>query len=182
MARFPELQTERLILRQMHPDDAPAVNTILNRDADIANNVLSFPYPYPEGKFEEWLEHSTKAFTDGVGYQWMIVTREGLLIGNVGMGINHKHNRAGLGYWLDKPAWGKGYTTEAVRRVIQFGFDELKLNRIYAECFVDNVASARVMEKAGMSYEGLLRQMYLHLSSGYKDVKLYAILREEWIS
>jgi len=69
--------------------------------------------------------------------------------------------------------------TEAIRAVIHFGFREMGLNRIEGRCRVDNVASARVMEKAGMEMEGVLRQ-HVYAKGSFHDMKVYAVLREEW--
>jgi [ribosomal protein S5]-alanine N-acetyltransferase len=69
-----------------------------------------------------------------------------------------EHARAELGYVLSREHWGKGLMPEAVRAVIRFGFGRMELNRIQARCVAENTASARVMEKAGMTYEGTLRE------------------------
>ena len=69
--------------------------------------------------------------------------------------------------------------TEAVRAMISFGFDIKGLNRIQAMCEIPNVGSARVMEKCGMLYEGTLRQ-YMVQNDSFRDMKMYAILREDW--
>jgi ribosomal-protein-alanine N-acetyltransferase len=66
-----------------------------------------------------------------------------------------------------------------VRAMIAFGFEKMDLNRVEARCVAENTASARVMEKAGMTYEGTLRQREF-LKGAYRDMKLYAILRGEY--
>ncbi len=68
---------------------------------------------------------------------------------------------------------------EAVRAVIRFGFGRMGLNRVQARCIAENVASARVMEKAGMAYEGTLRESEF-IKGAYRDMKLYSILRREY--
>ncbi len=71
-------------------------------------------------------------------------------------------------------------TTEATLAILQFGFRTLKLERIFATCFTDNIASFRVMEKAGMSYEGLMRSY--HEKNGIRiDVKIYGITQNDWV-
>jgi RimJ/RimL family protein N-acetyltransferase len=85
------------------------------------------------------------------------------------------HQRADLGYWLGVPFWGQGYATEAARLVISYGFVRLQLHRIQARCFPRNRASARVLEKVGMRYEGLLRG-YLRKGDAFEDALLFAIL------
>jgi ribosomal-protein-alanine N-acetyltransferase len=86
---------------------------------------------------------------------------------------------AEVGYVLNRRYWGQGYMAEAVRAIVGFGFRELGMNRIQARCDVPNIGSARVMEKAGMSFEGVLRQQ-LFEKGHYLDIKIYSILKSEW--
>ena len=89
------------------------------------------------------------------------------------------HARAEIGYALARKYWGQGLMTEAVRAMLDYGFNLLRLNRIEARCDVENIASWRVMEKAGMKFEGVLRQnIFLH--GRPRDARMYGILREEW--
>ena len=90
-----------------------------------------------------------------------------------------EHARAEVGYVLSRGYWGRGIMTEAVRAVIHFGFEELHLNRIESRCIAENMASARVMEKAGMVYEGTLRGREF-IKGYYRDMKVYAIRRKEY--
>jgi len=89
-----------------------------------------------------------------------------------------EYARASLGYAIAREYWGRGLTTEAVRAAIAFGFDHLSLNRIEARCIAENTASERVMRKAGMSYEGTLRD-YVFRKGAYRDYKVYSTLRRE---
>ena len=90
-----------------------------------------------------------------------------------------EHSRAELGYVLAQEYWGTGLMPEAVRRVIRFCFERIDLNRVEARCIAKNRASARVMEKAGMSYEGTLRRRE-YIKGAYKDMRMYSILRTEY--
>ena len=84
-----------------------------------------------------------------------------------------------VGYALARPYWGKGYMTETLRAMINLAFTQLDIFRVQAFCDVDNLGSARVMEKAGMQREGLLRRYVLHpnISDEPRDVYLYAIVK-----
>ena len=84
-----------------------------------------------------------------------------------------------MGYVFRRDAWGNGYATEAAKALAASGFGQLGMHRIYAHCDVDNVASARVLEKAGMQREGLLRQHML-IRGRWRDSYLYAALEDEW--
>jgi ribosomal-protein-alanine N-acetyltransferase len=79
-----------------------------------------------------------------------------------------------MGYVLAQPYWGNGLMTEAVRAAIAFGFHVMYLQRIQAYCAVENIGSARVLEKAGMELEGILHN-YVLVKQRPQDVKMYAI-------
>ncbi len=104
-----------------------------------------------------------------------VVTSDGDLIGAVHLKFTDASHRQGeLGYVIAKNSWGLGYATEVARCLIAFGFDELDLDRITATCHPDNLASARVLEKAGMRLEGTLRGN-LQFRGASRDSQLYAI-------
>lgn len=97
------------------------------------------------------------------------------LIGAIGMRLEHKHDSAELGFWVGKPYWCNGFVTEAGKKVIQHGFNNLGLYRIEANHMVGNKASGRVLEKLGMNYEGLHRGKIKKWDE-FKDVKSFALL------
>ena len=86
---------------------------------------------------------------------------------------------ADIGYELDASHWGQGYATEAVRAILAFGFGELKLHRVWSFCLAENEASWRVMERAGLRREGLLRDN-VWLRGRWWDTVVYGILEQEW--
>jgi len=102
------------------------------------------------------------------------IREEPRLIGIIRIGVRSAEHRQGdLGYAVHPDHWGKGYATEALRRILEFGFEELSLERIWATADVRNVASRRVMEKAGMEREGLMRHLLL-VRGAWRDSVLYA--------
>ncbi|WP_456274563.1 GNAT family N-acetyltransferase [Bacillus sp. AK031] len=110
----------------------------------------------------------------------VICKEEGNLIGAGELNIRDFCNQAGeIGYILNPNSWGKGIGTEVAKLLIQYGFVNLDLHRIYATCAPDNIASYKVLEKAGMEREGIMRQ-HLKLKEGWRDSMLHAILRSEW--
>jgi ribosomal-protein-alanine N-acetyltransferase len=176
MARQPELTTERLLLRPFALADAPIVQQLAGDEA-IASTTGTIPHPYEDGMAEEWIRTHPKAFEEGKGVIFAITLCEDkTLIGAIGLTIERDHERAELGYWIGKPYWGNGYCTEAARAVLNYGFAELGLNRIYATHFSRNPASGRVMEKIGMACEGCQRQHFRKWGT-FEDLKVYAILR-----
>jgi RimJ/RimL family protein N-acetyltransferase len=175
----PVLQTERLTLRLFEPADAPAVRRLAGA-YEVALNTLTIPHPYPEGAAEEWIASNEKAFDEGKMLNFAIVVREtGEVAGSIGLVMTLQHDKAEIGYWIGVPYWNRGYATEAARALFDYGFSEWNLNRIDAGHFDRNPSSGRVMQKAGMQYEGRFRQ-YIKKWDEYLDVDYYAILRSEW--
>lgn len=172
------LETDRLRLRPFTVADAPIVE-VLAGAWEVAATTLHIPHPYPSGVAEEWiLTHGPDA-ERGDALTWAVTRRtDEALLGAIRLGLNKTHRRAEMGYWLGVPFWNQGYTSEAARRVVAHGFTRLGLQRIQATCLPRNVASARVMVKAGLRYEGLLRG-YVRKGETYEDIAIYAVLRHD---
>jgi ribosomal-protein-alanine N-acetyltransferase len=98
----------------------------------------------------------------------------GVTLSNVRRGVAQT---ASLGYWAGECYAGKGYITAAVRAVVRYGFDDLDLHRIEAACQPDNMASRRVLEKAGFTEEGFARA-YLKINGAWRDHLLFGIVNE----
>jgi len=178
MAAIPTLTTERLVLRPFTLDDTPAVQALASAD-EVAATTLNLPHPYPDGAAAAWIGKHAPAAADRRAYTWAIVRAAGAtFLGAITLGVESPHARGALGYWLGVPYWSQGYTTEAVRRVATFARTDLRLHRIEAACFPRNRASARVMEKAGLRYEGLLRG-YVRKDGVFEDVLIYAGVPED---
>lgn len=88
--------------------------------------------------------------------------------------------RAEIAYGISKAYWGQGYITEAVRMILAFGFRVLSIERIQAACIAENVASERVMQKVGMSFDEMQRE-YSFVHERYEDLKLYSIRRQDYL-
>jgi RimJ/RimL family protein N-acetyltransferase len=175
---IPELATERLLLRPFIPADAARVTEIMQAP-EIAATTLNIPHPYPEDAAASWIASHPGAAETGEDFTWAICRREdGLLVGAIGLHIDARHRRGEIGYWLGVPFWNQGFTTEAARAVVEYGFTELDLHRIEAMCFPRNIGSARVLEKAGMTYEGTLRD-YVQKDGVFEDAAMYAVVRKE---
>ncbi|HEV3484138.1 MAG TPA: GNAT family N-acetyltransferase [Vicinamibacterales bacterium] len=175
----PTLTTARLILRPFTAADAPDVQRYVS-EREVAAMTLSIPHPYPDGAAEQWIGTHAAKYAEGQLASFAITERETrALVGAIGLHPEPPHNRAELGYWIGKPFWGRGYATEAAEAIIGFGFEALGLNKIHAAYFLNNPASARVIEKLGMAYEGHLREHDLKWGV-YEDIKVHAILAREW--
>lgn len=178
-SEMPLLTTERLILRPFTIADAADVQQLAG-DPAIAAMTLNIPHPYPDGAAEQWIATHAETWESGLGITLAIAERDsGQLMGAISiMNIRRDHQRGEIGYWVGKPYWNQGYASEATRALIRFGFQELELNRIQATHLPHNLASGRVMEKAGMQFEGQLRQ-YVKKGDQYQDLCMRSILRQD---
>jgi RimJ/RimL family protein N-acetyltransferase len=174
----PTLKTERLILRPFLPADAPLVQ-ILAGDKDVASTTRLLPHPYPDGLAEKWIASLPVRYQQGDGVSFAITLKEGALIGSIGLALSLADHHAEMGYWIGKPYWNTGYCTEAAAAVLQFAFDTLDLERIFAKYMGKNPASGRVMAKLGMTQEGILRHHRCKWGQ-FEDLIVCGILRSEW--
>jgi RimJ/RimL family protein N-acetyltransferase len=179
MTTPPTLRTERLVLRPFRLTDAGHVQRLAS-DFAIADTTLSIPHPYEEGMAEDWIATHPGAFERGEGMQLAITLRgRRTLVGAVGLSLVTRFSRAELGYWVGQPYWNKGYCTEAARAVVDHGFRTMELHRVVAHHLARNPASGRVMEKLGMTREGVAREHIVKWDR-HEDVVLYGILKREW--
>jgi ribosomal-protein-alanine N-acetyltransferase len=175
------LQTERLLLRPFRKSDYDAVHAYAS-DPEVTRYTSFGPNTPQETR--DFLQRSAAAQTrvPRLDYGFALVLRENdRLIGGAGLYLRENEPRiAELGYVLHRDFWGEGYAPEAVRALIDLGFRELGIHRIYARYHPQNRASARVMEKAGMQYEGVMRESAF-VKGAWWDFGQYAILSQEWV-
>jgi ribosomal-protein-alanine N-acetyltransferase len=175
-----ELLSERLKLRPIEFSDLNAIHTLHSLAETDKYNTLGIP---------ENIEETERVITplilahqleDILNYTFVIEEfSTGIFIGLFGLKLWPKKNRrAEVWYKLHSDYWRKGYATEALNRVLDFGFNDLKLHRIQAGCAVENIGSIKVLEKAGMIKEGQGRQL-LPLKSGWSDNFEYSILETD---
>ena len=146
-----ELQTERLVLREFRLDDQDAAHRYAS-DEDVTRYTTWGPNSQTDTS-NYLRDVDRRASADPrTSFTLAVVTSDGDLIGAAQLKVTDDEHRQGeLGYVLAKNWWGYGYATEVALRLIAFGFDELGLDRITATCHPENLASAHVLEKAGMS-------------------------------
>ena len=181
MDKMPEIELERLYLRPYTLADANDVQNLAG-DWEIAKTTLNVPHPYEDGMAEEWIKTHRKEFEKG-NLVTLAITHheEGYLIGTINIKLNQKFENGELGYWIGKRYWNNGYCTEAAKGMLKYGFEELKLNRIYATYLKRNPASGKVMKKLGMKYEGTLRE-HVKRWGEFDDLVYYGLLKEEYYS
>ena len=170
------LATARLVLRRTSADDAEAVFTYA-RDPALSRFMTWRPHTALDESraFLAWCE---ERWQHGIAYCWTISRQtDASLLGTIE--ARPDGHRVELGYVLRRDAWGVGYATEAVRAVMAWAFSQRAVHRVWAVCDVENRASARVLEKAGMSREGRLRAWGLFPAfPAPRDVWCYATVRE----
>ncbi len=173
-----KLESQRLHFRPFTLKDAPSVHHFL-QEKEIADNTLSIPYPYLEGMAQEWIKAHPAHLALGE-YKFAVILKENnALIGAIEIAVTEEFFHGGLGYWIGKPFWGRGYGTEAVARIIQYGFEDLGLHRIFANHFTFNKTSSRIMVKNRMQQEGTLRE-HIYKNGTFHDIEMKAILKSEW--
>jgi RimJ/RimL family protein N-acetyltransferase len=171
----PMLSSGSLILRPFEREDRQAL-------AELADNPKvsrylrdRFPSPYTQDAADAWITASSfEEPRHNFAIQW-----EGQLAGGIGLEpFSDVHSRtAEIGYWLGEPYWGRGLATAAIALVAEYGFSALRLIRIQAAIFAENMASARGLEKNGFILEGTMRR-HITKHGRTHDALLYAKVKE----
>jgi ribosomal-protein-alanine N-acetyltransferase len=179
ICNFPDLRTPRLLLRRLRMEDAGDIFAYAS-DPQVTTYVFWEAHRTLDDT-REYLQRTLKGYADGLPPCWGIQhLGDGVIIGGCAFHeVSAMNLRGEIGYALARKYWGRGLMTEAVRAMLDYGFNTLQLNRMEARCDVENTASWRVMEKAGMKFEGVLRQNII-LHGRPRDAKMYGILREDW--
>jgi ribosomal-protein-alanine N-acetyltransferase len=146
---FPVLFTERLKLRQLSVDDFPSLIQLAN-NKKISSRIINIPHPYQEFHAVHRLRYVVEGFKSKEKFVFAIVLKDvNVLIGEISLNQRPEENAYELGYWIGEPYWNQGYATEAIAKVIDFGFQRLTLHTIYATVDADNEPSAKVLVKNG---------------------------------
>jgi len=177
---YPRLETERLILRALRLEDAgfilqewgsPLV-TFYMRDEEPLQTLE---------EAEAWMRSlQTPEKTPDFRWWGIELKARGRLIGTCGYCYwDTRHHHAEIGYDLWPEYWAQGFMPEALRRLLQHGFQVLDLHRIQATTHTENRRSQRVLEKLGFRREGILRDYYCR-DETYNDQVMFSLLRNEW--
>jgi ribosomal-protein-alanine N-acetyltransferase len=174
----PTLETPRLTLRPVTPEDVPFIHKLFSRSEtnlysgydDIVTSAEA------EQMFETYLKPGFSTH-----FRVVVVLKEtGEPVGTIGLYYYTKESRrAELGYDLLKEHWGMGLMTEAVEEVLRYAFEELNLNRVEATTDSENGASNRVLERTGFTLEGRLRERHIN-KGGPHDELFFGLLVSEW--
>lgn len=178
--KFPKLESERLILREMTYDDLD----FYYRHFSIKEIVEGSGFPAP--KTLEDAKHELDMFIidlfkEGKGFRWGIALKgRKELIGTCGFyNLVADSRKATIGYDLNPAYWGRGIMREALNEIIRFGFEELRLNRIQCTILPENARSTRVVTGLGFTREGVLRENAI-FEGRFQDDVVFSLLRREW--
>ena len=174
------LVSNRLYLEPFTRQDAERT-TELADDEKLAS-ILGLPHPYKLKFAEGWIDSQPELIKKGEEYPLKIVSKEiQAMIGTITLRIDKANHKGELGYWIGSTYWGYGFATEAVKRMVEFGFKDLELHKIGASVLCRNYNSQKVLEKAGLVKEGMLREDR-RLLGKFEDIYVYGILKTEYYS
>lgn len=177
---FPKrIQTERLLLRAETLDDAEAIYSRYASDPQVTR-YLSFPTQSSVDETKQFLTERLPELQADGGEVWIIEPLgDGLLLGAIGARVLNEY-RVDLGYALARDAWGRGFATEAATAVVETVLKVPSIWRVQATCDVEHTASARVLQKAGLTLEGTLRRYWVlpNRSNEPRDMLCFAKVRE----
>lgn len=178
------LETERLTLRPLRESDAEDIARQIG-DWEVVKNTARIPYPYEPSMAHEFIEHVRQEAPE-IGENFAVVKRRGgALIGGLGLRKTTDVPGGGLGidigYWLGRKHWGQGYGGEAVSCAVAYGFEGCGAGRIWATLDKSNVASRRVLEKAGLRLVGSAN-LYLPARQEAREGWVMSRTRQDWLA
>lgn len=165
------------IIRQWKIEDAGELAELLNNKRIQDNLRDGLPYPYTENDAKAYITSMLEA--DNTQTFAFAIIADDKVVGSIGVfRCENIHFRtAEMGYYLGEPYWGKGLGTSAVTQVCEYIFENTDIIRIFAEPFAYNIASCRVLEKAGFQFEGLLRNNAVK-NGKVLDMRMYSLIKE----
>lgn len=172
-----QLETQRLLLRKPGMDDAPLAFEGWTQDAEVTRYLTWRPHQRVE-QTGEFIRRCIVDWGRGWRFPYVITIKDGAkVVGMIDPRI--EGHKLGIGYGLARAHWGKGYMTEATRAIIDWALQQEEIYRVYATTDVENIGSQRVLEKAGMICEGLLKRYMMHpnVSNEPRDCYMYAIVK-----
>lgn len=179
MNKVPTFQTDRLVLRQLVEDDAPAYERYFVNYEVIRHLAASVPWPYPDGGVIDYIRADILPEQGKERWVWAIALKgdPSTLIGAVE--LMRRANPTNRGFWLGQPFWGRGYMTEALRPITEYAFTELGFQRLIFGNAVGNRRSARLKEKGGARL--VRREAARYVDPCLTEREIYELTREDWM-
>ncbi|MEH2180963.1 GNAT family N-acetyltransferase [Nostoc sp.] len=170
---FPQLETDRLLLRETTLQDAEAIFAVFSdpsvtqfHDLDTFTSIK---------QAIAVIGRRAKRFEEGEGIRWGIIHKQdNVLIGSCGFTWNPQEHSAEVGYELASTFWRQGIMTEAVSTILQFGFQKMGLRFVVAQVMLENIASKKLLEKLGFHSQGVLKQ-YGFFKGQYHDLEQFLL-------
>jgi ribosomal-protein-alanine N-acetyltransferase len=178
--KIPTLETKRLVLRKLKVSDYADMYEYSKSDK-VTKYLLW--RSHPDARYtRDYLSFVQTQYRTGNFFDWAVVEKEtNKMIGTCGFArLDFENNLAEIGYVINPAYWRRGYATEAVKRVVDYGFEDLNIHRIEARYIVGNEVSRRVMEKCGMSFEGIHKSS-LYVKEEYVSVGYCSIVADDYI-
>ncbi len=178
--KLPQIDGAQISLRSFRPVDRPYIQEYLG-DGKVSRYLPKVPHPYSEADARAWLNVARREARKDLGYHFAIQHRQHQhLIGGIGLrSINRTDRNAEVGYWLARPYWRTGCSSEALRMILRFAFSDQKLHRVYAVVLSSNVASVGLLETVGFVRESVMREA-CRMNRRWQDVYAYGILDREF--
>lgn len=182
-----QFATERLHVDLPRAADAAPLHALMAGEfRREITATLVWDGPRDVGEVEEWVQGCrTRSWKDW-GFHWVIRDRDGSIAGQPGqalgaMGTRPRDapGRADVGYWLGRPYWGQGLMTEGLSGLLAYCFTSLDAHKMEADVFTHNVRGRRLVEKVGMTQEGVIRHAH-HKQGEWVDQVVYGLLVDEW--
>jgi len=175
------IETPRLRIRRMAKRDKNDMYEYASRD--IVTKYLLWRTHSDVEHTKRYIDYVTTLYRSGEFFDFAIEYRENSkMIGTCGFAaIDEANNAAEVGYVLSPDYWGRGIATEALTAILRFAFCDIGFNRVEARYMVENTASRRVMEKCGMTFEGVYRKK-LFVKGSYRDIGVCSILSDEYFA
>ncbi|TGE08185.1 GNAT family N-acetyltransferase [Hymenobacter fodinae] len=161
-------------LRAWSPNDLSSLVQYANNPAIAGFMNDQFPHPYTEETGRDFIAMASQEDPLHI----FAIEVEGQAVGGIGIHprTNIERKNAEMGYWLGEPFWGRGIITEAVKQLVAYGFQTFDINRIFARPFGTNLASQRVLQKAGFVLEASFEKTFFK-NGEYYDELVYAVRR-----
>lgn len=171
-----EIKTERLMLRKLCQSDAKAIFDVYAQDPEVTRFLTWQPHHCIK-QTRAFLTEKEKGWDKAEEFTWAAWLDGCGLIGDISLRINDF--KVNIGYVLARAHWNRGYATEIVKTMVAWCLSQSRIYRVWAVCDVKNAASARVLEKAGMQKEGVLRRWILHpgMSGEPRDCYCYSVVK-----
>ena len=173
----PFIETKRLLLRPPVREDAQLVFSAYAQDPEVTKYLIWLPHKDIQ-ETEQFMAACIAEWEGSERFPYVITLRQGgELVGMMELRIDRF--KAEFGYVLSRPHWGKGLMTEALGALVNWAVAQRGIHRLWALCDVENVASARVLEKVGLQREGVMRRQTIHplLSNEPRDCYCYTLVK-----